>query len=42
VMRAVRGLLWMRLGEMELAVAEARAIQLAPVREYLGRRGVQL
>jgi hypothetical protein len=42
VMRAVRGLLWMRLGEMELAVAEARAIRLAPVREYLGRRGVQL
>lgn len=42
VMRAVRGLLWMRLGELESAVAEAKAIRLAAVRGYLGRRGIQL
>jgi hypothetical protein len=30
------------LGELELAVAEAKAIRLAAVRGYLGRRGIQL
>ncbi len=42
VMRAVRSLLWLRIGEDEFAADEARPIYLDAVRGYLARRGVRL